>query len=78
MSATSVAWVRWRSVPSVLGPHDECRLAREAFAQVAPGGVLPEQPTPLQRMIYTRMVTSTFIAAMADRVALPPEREIAP
>ena len=64
-------WVQWRVVPELLGPDDECRAARAAFAAVAPLGVLPDAPTPLQRMLHTRMVTSAFIAAVADRVSVP-------
>ncbi len=63
--------VRWRVVPDLLGADDECRAARAAFASVSPRGVLPDAPTPLQRMLYTRMVTSAFIAAVSGRVSAP-------
>jgi hypothetical protein len=69
MTSSSAPSGQWGSLPEARSPQDECRLAREAFARVAPGGTLPDEPTALQRMVYARMMTSTFIAAMADRVA---------
>jgi hypothetical protein len=55
---------QWAADPVRLGPADECRLARLAWEAVAPeDGELPENPTPLQCMLYARMTTSIFIYA---------------
>ena len=55
---------QWAADPARLGPADECRRARLAWETVAPeDGELPENPTPLQCMLYARMTTSIFIYA---------------
>jgi hypothetical protein len=51
---------------SLRSAQNEAHLAALAWYGVAPADeLLPECPTPLQRMVYTRMVTSQFIARMA-------------
>jgi hypothetical protein len=55
---------QWAADPVRLAPADECRRARLAWEKVAPeDGQLPENPTPLQCMLYARMTTSIFIYA---------------
>jgi hypothetical protein len=52
--------------PTLRSAQNEAHLGTVAWYCVAPiDGQLPERPTPLQRMLYTRMVTSEFIFKMA-------------
>jgi hypothetical protein len=52
----------WVADPVRLCPRDECRRARAAWELVAPAdGQLPDDATPLQRMLYARMTTSIFV-----------------
>jgi hypothetical protein len=74
--------------PALRRAQNEAHLGTAAWSCVAPpDGQLPEYPTPLQRMLYTRMVTSEFIFKMATfhaerrrtgAVSLPRDIESAP
>jgi hypothetical protein len=69
MSDVPTADVQWIGAPVLRTAADECRRARLAWECVAPpNGRLPDNPTPLQLLLHTRMVTSNFIAAMGNRV----------
>jgi hypothetical protein len=69
MSEVPTADVLWIRAPVPRSAEEECICARLAWESIAPpDGQLPEDPTPLHLLLYTRMITSNFIAAMANRV----------
>jgi hypothetical protein len=52
--------------PALQAAQNEAHLGQVAWNRVAPiDGQLSDQATPLQRMLYTRMVTSESIFRMA-------------
>jgi hypothetical protein len=52
--------------PALRNARNEAHFAQLSWYSVAPpDGELPESASPLQRMLYTRMVTSEFIFKMA-------------
>ncbi len=56
----------WVEDPVPLSAREECREARAAWELVAPAdGLLPEDATPLQYMLFARMTTSAFIYQVA-------------
>lgn len=70
MSDVPAADVQWIGAPVLRTAEEECRRARLAWESVSPpDGHFPDHPTPLQLLLHTRMVTSNFIAAMANRVS---------
>jgi hypothetical protein len=51
---------------AILSAQHESASSRAAWQSVAPpNGRLPDAATPLQRLIYTRMMTSEFVFNMA-------------
>jgi hypothetical protein len=52
--------------PGLRSARNEAHFALLSWYSVAPAdGQLPESASPLQRMLYTRMMTSEFIFKMA-------------
>jgi hypothetical protein len=69
MSDVPDADVRWIPAPEPRSAEEERCCARRAWETIAPAdGQLPDHPTPLHLLLYTRMITSNFIATMANRV----------
>jgi hypothetical protein len=65
---------------AILSAQRESANSLAAWHAVAPpDGKLPETATPIQRLIYTRMMTSEFVFQMArlrarrQQVTVPPE-----
>jgi hypothetical protein len=51
---------------AILSAQSESAHSRAAWQSVAPpDGKLPEVATPIQRLVYTRMMTSEFVFKMA-------------
>ena len=51
---------------ALMSAQNEAVSSRAAWHAVAPAdGLLPASATPIQRLLYTRMITSDFIFRMA-------------